>query len=263
VTSSAQKAAADAEALRALRARCIQQCEALVVEMSEEQQTIERRLLEIQSEHIVAAGMLRMSERQLAEKDAENANVAHQLKRQITRERAALQESKNNWTVAEKSLRDEQTKLNNDFSRGTMQSRQFDAKNAVLNVADSRRRTEIDVSDSDMLVELSTNCVNAVRDLEHHVLIPVDDVALSVDFMADVTTALQDIAANEDTAAAAEKTTRILDALSTALLSQRRVLETRAAIIGELHIMRQQPSTTRSSSSANRSPTRESSGLLM
>lgn len=253
---TAQQAAVHAEALQALRARCIQDCDALVAELSDTQQELERRLLVIQSEHILAADMLRIRERQLAEKDGENAHIAHQLKRQITRERATLQASKSKWSAEEKSLRDEQTKLNSDYSRGAMQFRQLDAKHAVLGTADSRRRADIDVTDTEMLTELSASCAVAVQRLQQYAQIPVDGVAPSEDFIAEVSAALEDIARNEDTGAATEKAFRILDSLNAAILSQRHVLDTRAAIVTELQAVRRQHSPTRSPSRANRSPSR-------
>ena len=253
---TAQQAAAHAEALQALRARCIQACDALVADLSNTQQELERRLLVIQSEHILAADMLRIRERQLAEKDSENAHIAHQLKRQITRERATLQASKTKWSAEEKSLRDEQTKLNSDYSRGAMQFRQLDAKHAVLDTADSRRRADIDVTDTEMLTELSASCALAVQRLQQYAQIPVDGVAPSEDFIAEVSAALEDIARHEDTGAASGKALRILESLNAAILSQRHVLDTRAAILTELQAVRRQQSPTRPPSRANRSPTR-------
>ncbi len=236
--ASSQQTAANAAALQVLRARCIEECNALVAELEAKQKELEQRLTAIQSEHILAADSLRIQERALADKDAENSNIAQQLKRKIAKERFALQASKDKWSAEEKALREEQTRLASDHSRGSLQFRLLDAKHEVLKTADVRRREEIDVTDTEMLGELGTSCADAVLRLHEFARVPVDGVAPSEELLSDIAAAITDLTCNADTAAASESAMRLLESLNAAINSQRNVLDTRAAIISEMTTLR-------------------------
>jgi len=237
VVAVAQRSISNAEAVQTLRARCMEDCNALVAELDSKQLVLEQRLASIHGEHVLAADSLRIRERSLTEKDAENSAAAQQLKRKIAAQRATLQASKDTWSTEEKTLRDEQARLAGDHARGSLQFRLLDAKHEVLETADGRRRMGAEETDTEMLDELCESCDEAALRLQHLARLPVDGIAPSEELLAEVAAAVAGLSSNADTADA-ESTMRLLESLSAAISSQRGVLDARAATLSELATLR-------------------------
>ena len=232
-----ERALAHQAELHTCRLDGIAECNALAQEVDDRVQALERRLASTHAGNILAADQLGVRASKLADKDSDNAAQAQQLKRNIARQRESLMANKERWAASEKALRDEYTKLKDDHTRSLTQFEQLDAKHAVLESADARRRAEVALTDSELLGDLGRSCSAVSSELQKLGALVIDGVAPDrtlLDRLAQSIAQLVDV----DDAADATGALHLLDTLNAAVNSQRATLEARQAMVSDIAALR-------------------------
>ncbi len=232
-----ERAIAHQDAMRAARSEGIAQCNALAKEVDDRVQALEQRLASVHAQNMLAADQLGVKAQKLAEKDADNNALAQQLKRTIAKQRETLMANKERWAAAEKALRDEYAKLKDDHTRSLTQFQQLDAKHAVLETADARRRAAVALTDAELLDELGTSCVAIAAELQQLADVAIDGMCLDSGLLNDLAVVINELVAADETADAS-RALHMLDTLNAAVNSQRAVLEERQAIVTEISALR-------------------------
>jgi hypothetical protein len=235
--AAAARALANQDALRALRAKGIAQCNSLSKDVDDRMQALEQRLASAHAANQLAADQLGVRAHKLADRDADNTTLGQQLKRNIAKQRETLMLNKERWAESDKALRDEHAKLKDDHTRSLTQFQQLDAKHEVLEAADARRRDEVALNDGELLQELANSCLGIASDLQQLASFPIDGATPSPDLLQDISTAVAQLVEVEEFADA-EGTMRLLDTLNAAMNSQRKALDARQVVVSDITAMR-------------------------
>lgn len=233
-----ERALAHQAELHTCRIDGIAECNALAQEVDDRVLELERRLAGVHAGNILAADQLGVRAGKLADKDSDNAALAQQLKRNIARQREILMANKERWATSEKALRDEYTKLKDDHTRSLTQFQQLDAKHAVLESADARRRAEVALTDAELLSDLGASCAAVSEELQKTLAtLVIDAAALDRTLLDKFAQSMSQLVKDED-AADATSTLHLLDTLNAAVNSQRATLEARQSIVSDINALR-------------------------
>lgn len=242
-----ERALAHQAELHAYRLDGIAECNALAQEVDDRMQELERRLASAHAGNILAADQLGVRASKLADRDSDNAALAQQLKRNIARQRESLMANKDRWAASEKALRDEFTKLKDDHTRSLTQFQQLDAKHAVLESADARRRAEVALTDGELLDDLGASCTAVSAELQKLGALVIDGAAPDRALLDKLAAAIAQLVGGED-AVDATSALHLLDTLNAAVNSQRATLEARQAIMSDINALRSRRAAPRAPS---------------
>ena len=244
-----ERALAHQAELHKCRLDGIAECNALAQEVDDRVQALERRLASAHAGNILAADRLGVRASKLADRDSDNVALAQQLKRNIARQRESLMANKERWAASEKALRDEYSKLKDDHTRSLTQFQQLDAKHAVLESADARRRAEVAVTDGELLSELGSSCTAISAELQKLGALVIDGAAPDRALLDKLAQSIAQLV-DDDSAADPTAALHMLDTLNAATNSQRATLEARQALVSDINALRSRRAAPRPSGRA-------------